>query len=135
MNHISLLGRATKDTDLNGSGKVATNSIAVDRSMKDANGNKVTDFVNLKWLGEPQAQFARKYISKGTKFAVEGSLCIDNYKDNNGNNRQAVYVKVDKTHFCESKSQGESKPASTPHSVGDGWMNIPYGIDEEMPWK
>lgn len=134
MNKICLIGRTCKDTELNTSGKVATNCIAVDRALKDKDGNKVTDFINLRWLGEKQAKFAQNYIQKGTKIGVSGSLCIDNYKKD-GENKQFVYVMVQETDFCESKGankQNSSRPAPT---NDDSFMSIPDGIGDELPFQ
>lgn len=134
MNKICLIGRTCKDTELNTSGKVATNCIAVDRALKDKDGNKVTDFINLRWLGEKQAKFAQNYIQKGTKIGVSGSLCIDNYKKD-GENKQFVYVMVQETEFCESKGankQNSSRPAPT---NDDSFMSIPDGIGDELPFQ
>ncbi len=122
MNLITIIGRVTKDTEINQTGKVASNTIAVDRAMKDADGNKVTDFINLRWLGEKKAQFAQQYITKGQKIAIEGSLCIDNYKDKEGNNKQFVYINVNNTEFCESKGSAEGKGAAK--SSGDEFMQV-----------
>ena len=136
MNHIILLGRLTKETELNTSGKIATNSIAVDRRLKDANGNKVTDFINLRWLGESKARFAKEYLTKGVKVCIEGNLCIDQYKDSNGNPKSAVYVLVDNTEFAESKkTQEAAPPVPAATTDADGFMNIPDGIDEELPFN
>lgn len=134
MNKWIGIGRVCKDTELNTSGKVATNCIAVDRALKDKDGNKVTDFINLRWLGEKQAKFAQNYIQKGTKIGVSGSLCIDNYKKD-GENKQFVYVMVQETEFCESKGankQNSSRPAPT---NDDSFMSIPDGIEDELPFK
>ena len=137
MNKICLIGRTCKDTELNTSGKVATNCIAVDRALKDKDGNKVTDFINLRWLGEKQAKFAQNYIGKGVKIGVTGSLCIENYKDKDGNYKQSVYIMVQETDFCESKGanqQNNNRPA--PSGTGnDGFMSIPDGIEDELPFQ
>ena len=136
MNKICLIGRTCKDTELNTSGKVATNCIAVDRALKDKDGNKVTDFINLRWLGEKQAKFAQNYIQKGTKIGVSGSLCIENYKDKDGNYKQSVYVMVQETDFCESKGankQNNSKPA--PSGDNGQWMSIPDNVEDELPFQ
>ena len=136
MNKWIGIGRVCKDTELNTSGKVATNCIAVDRSLKDKDGNKVTDFINLRWLGEKQAKFAQNYIQKGTKIGVTGSLCIDNYKKD-GENKQFVYVMVQETEFCESKGanqQNNSRPAPSNAHDGD-FMKIPDGIGDELPFQ
>ena len=121
---------------MNTSGKVATNCIAVDRALKDKDGNKVTDFINLRWLGEKKAKFAQNYIQKGTKIGVTGSLCIDNYKKD-GENKQFVYVMVQETEFCESKGanqQNNSRPAPSNAHDGD-FMKIPDGLDDELPFQ
>lgn len=131
MNFVFLMGRTFKDVELNASGKVATSGIAVDRILKDANGNKVTDFINLKWLGEKKAKFASDYIPKGTKISIRGSLCIDQY-EKDGQKRQAVYVNVDETEFCESKSSQSSNPKpATVKPDADGFVST-YGDDEEL---
>lgn len=136
MNKWIGIGRVCKDTELNTSGKVATNCIAVDRALKDKDGNKVTDFINLRWLGEKQAKFAQNYIQKGTKIGVSGSLCIDNYKKD-GENKQFVYVMVQETEFCESKGanqQNNSRPKPSDAS-SDDFMSIPDGINDELPFQ
>lgn len=133
MNKICLIGRVCKDTELNTSGKVATNCIAVDRALKDKDGNKVTDFINLRWLGEKQAKFAQNYIQKGTKIGVTGSLCIDSYKKD-GENKQFVYVMVQETDFCESKGANQQNNCAVkPDS--NSFMEIPDGIENELPFS
>lgn len=132
MNKIVLMGRLTKETELNQTGKMAACSIAVDRALKDANGNKVTDFINLRWIGERKAQFAFNYLHKGMKILIDGSLQIDQYKDDAGNNRSYCYVLVDNTEFAESK-RSAAEGATQPDS--DGFMSIPDGIDEELPFN
>lgn len=134
MNKWIGIGRVCKDTELNTSGKVATNCIAVDRALKDKDGNKVTDFINLRWLGEKQAAFAQKYIVKGMKIGVSGSLCIDNYKDKDGNSKQSVYVSVQDIDFCESKNANRQN-TSVQRPSSDGFMGIPDGIEDELPFQ
>lgn len=135
MNEIFLMGRLTKDSELNPSGKVATNSIAVDRRLKDSDGNTITDFINLRWLGERNAKFAWDYLKKGMKILIEGSLCIESYTGNDGIKRTACYVVVNNTEFAESKKQG-GNDQSNPKPVvnADGFMSIPDGCDDEPPF-
>lgn len=135
MNKWIGIGRVCKDTELNTSGKVATNCIAVDRALKDKDGNKVTDFINLRWLGEKQAKFAQNYIQKGTKIGVTGSLCIDNYKKD-GENKQFVYVMVQETDFCESKGANQQNNSKLAPSGDNGqWMSIPDNVEDELPFQ
>ena len=127
MNKIVLLGRLTKETDLNQSGKMASCSIAVDGSMKDASGNKITDFINLRWIGESKAQFAFNYLRKGMKILVDGSLHIDQYNDDAGNHKTYCYVLVDNTEFAESKKANDISMPTDPN----GFASVP---DDELPF-
>ena len=90
------------------------------------------------------AEFAEKYIAKGLKMIVRGRMQIDNYTDKDGNKRQSAYVFVEQQEFAESKNAsqqnstsvqaGQSPYGSTP-TDSDGFMNIPDGIDEELPFN
>lgn len=128
MNKIVLLGRLTKETDLNQSGKMASCTIAVDRSMKDVSGNKITDFINLRWIGESKAQFAFNYLRKGMKILVDGRLHIDQYNDDAGNHKTYCYVLVDNTEFAESKKADNNSMPTDPN----GFATIPDS--EELPF-
>lgn len=142
MNHVTIIGRITKDPEIrysNGEEPIAFGSytIAVDRPVakgKDA----ITDFINVKAVGRT-AEFAEKYLRKGMKIAIEGRIQVDNYKDKDGNNRSTTYVQVSSHEFCESKQSdtpAPQKPVSArTNTNGDGWMNIPDGIDEELPFN
>ena len=135
MNQVVLVGRLTKDVELNQSGKVAWSSLAVDRNgMKDQDKNYITDFINLRWLGEQKAAFAQKYLTKGTKIAVNGCLCVENYKDKDGNYKQNVYVMVASQEFCESKGANQQN-TSVQRPSSDGFMGIPDGIENELPFQ
>lgn len=135
MNQVVLVGRLTKDVELNQGGKVAWSSLAVDRNgMKDQDKNYITDFINLRWLGEQKAAFAQKYLTKGTKIAVNGCICVDNYKDKDGNNKQNVYVMVASQEFCESKGANQQN-TSVQRPSSDGFMGIPDGIENELPFQ
>lgn len=131
MNNIVLMGRLTKETAVNTSGKIASNSIAVDRKFKDAKGNKVTDFFNVRWLGESRAKFAMNYLTKGTKVVISGSMHVDQYKDDQGNPKSFYYVLAEETEFAESLRGSAAEPKTN----ADGFMNIPDGIDEELPFN
>lgn len=119
MNNVSLSGRLVKDTEANSTGKVAMNTIAVDRMFKDQNGNKQTDFINIRWLGEKKANFAMQYLKKGIQIGVTGVLNIENYTDKNGDKRSITYVTVATTDFYDKKQDNQSsfdsfnKPSQT----------------------
>ena len=138
MNQVVLVGRITKDVALNQSGKVAWSSLAVDRhGMTEPDTNYITDFINLRWLGEQKAAFAQKYLTKGTKIAVNGCLCVENYKDKDGNNKQNVYVMVTSQEFCESKGANQQNNTTRPtNNVNGGeFMSIPDNLSDELPFS
>lgn len=148
MNSIVIMGRATKDAEIkysNGENQVAYGSytLAVDRPYRKDKDTE-TDFIMCKVVGR-SAEFAEKYITKGIKMAVRGRMQIDRYEDADGNKRSIAYVQVEQQEFAESKKSSESSsntsnisgtqsPSQNPS--GDGFMNIPNGLnDEELPFN
>lgn len=125
MNHFCGIGRLTKDPDIkvaNNDLKIARYTLAIDR-MKDG-----TDFISCVAFGK-SAEFAEKYLNKGMKIAIEGRIQTGSY-DKNGQKFYTTDIIVDRHEFCERK--GENAP-SAPDDV-DSFMNIPEGIDDEMPF-
>lgn len=106
MNRVILLGRLTKESEINEYGEttVLKNSIAVDRGIKDKEGNKITDFINITAFGK-NAVNIDNFFSKGNLIAVEGRLQIENYTDKDGNKRQSHTVVVDRFDFCGEKKK------------------------------
>ena len=126
MNHFCGIGRLTKDPDIkvaNNDLKIARYTLAIDR-MKDG-----TDFISCVAFGK-SAEFAEKYLNKGMKIAIEGRIQTGSY-DKNGQKFYTTDIIVDRHEFCERK--GESAAPSAPDDV-DSFMNIPEGIDDEMPF-
>lgn len=114
MNKVILMGRICKDLELKytpNNTPVCAFSLAVDRDRKDANGNKVTDFLDcVAW--NKTAEFMRSYMGKGQLIAIVGSIQTRKWTDRNGNNRVSVEIKVDEAHFAESKKDKTApKPA------------------------
>jgi single-strand DNA-binding protein len=146
MNKVILMGRLTRDPEVRTSqGASQTTigrfSIAVDRRFK-REGQPEADFFNCTAFGRT-AEFVDKYLRKGTKVVVVGSVQNDNYTDKNGNKVYSTQIMVDEVEFAESKNASGSgngegyTPAqnSQPAQAGDGFMNIPDGIDEELPFS
>ena len=149
MNSIVIVGRAVRDAEVRYStGEKSTAygnyTLAVDRPYKK-DGEKEADFIMCKVVGKT-AEFAEKYITKGVKMIVRGRMQIDNYTDKDGNKRQSAYIFVEQQEFAESKAASESSmgsyrqaspsPSPAPSAdIGDGFMNIPDGIDEELPFS
>ena len=134
MNKIVLIGRIVKDPEVRYSTSgVAFGSytIAVDRPVaKDA--EKVTDFLYCKVVGKT-AEFVEKYLRKGMKIAVSGRVQCDNFTDKDGNKRSTTYIQVTEHEFCESKGTSDEGPA-LPQFNANGFVNIPEGLEEELPF-
>lgn len=136
MNKVVLIGRLTKDVTT-GNG-VAKYTLAVDRKYKKE-GEPTADFINCVAFGK-SAEFAEKYLHKGTKIAVVGRIQCGSYTKQDGTKVYTTDIVVEEQEFAESKSAAQegSAPASTipfPTATNsDGFMNIPDGIDEELPF-
>lgn len=133
INKLILIGRIAKDPEVRYStSNVAFGNytIAVDRPVsKDA--EKVTDFLYCKVVGKT-AEFVEKYLKKGMKVAVSGRVQCDTFKDKDGNNKSTTYIQVLEHEFCESK--GSDNGQATQQN-NDGWVNVPTGIEEELPFN
>ena len=138
MNKVILIGRLAKDPEVRyGQGEssiaVGRYALAVERRFKKE-GEKNVDFISCICFGKA-AEFAEKYLRKGMKISVVGHLNTGSYTNKDGYKVYTTDVIVEEHEFVESKSQGgSSQPEPTPHDVGDGFMNIPEGIDEELPF-
>ena len=138
LNHITILGRITKDLELRRTGTgvpVASFTLAVDRDFKEKNGEKITDFIDcVAWRNT--AEFVEKYFGKGKMAVVSGSLQIRSWKDKDGNNRRTAEVVADNVYFGDSKKEGEvpaNKDFEIPASVVEGFAML-TGSDEGLPF-
>ena len=111
MNKITLIGILTRDpehTTTNNGTAVCKFGIAVKRQFADASGEKVTDFFNIvTWRG--LADTCAKWLEKGKKVAVVGSLQIRNYEAKDGSKRQAVEVHADEVEFLSPNEKAKEK--------------------------
>nr|DAE57490.1 MAG TPA: Single strand binding protein [Caudoviricetes sp.] len=142
MNKVILMGRLTKDPDIRysqgeKSTAVARFSLAVDRKFKQE-GQPTADFINCLAFGK-RAEFIEKYCRKGTKLVVEGSWQTGSYTNKDGNKVYTNECLIENCEFAESKAAAQnSQPAEGPSpssAIGDGFMNLPDGIDEELPFN
>lgn len=136
MNKIILMGRLTRDPEIRYSTGanatcVARYSLAVDRRFKREN-EPDADFFNCVVFGKG-AELAEKYFQQGTKIAIVGRMEQDNYTNKNGEKVYGWKVVVDEQEFAESKPKNEQPTAATP--AQEGFMNVPDGIDEELPFN
>lgn len=138
MNKIILMGRLTRDPEVRYSDDnkaVGRFALAVDRKFKK-DGGPTADFFNCTAFGKT-AEFVEKYLKKGTKILLTGSIQNDNYTNGHGEQVYAMQVIVDEMEFAESKNaqgSGTNEPAQTQTTSG-GFMNLPDGIDDEMPFR
>ena len=105
INTIILEGRLTADPELRKAGEVSvTNfSLAVNRP-KNKDGESIADFFNIQaWRGA--AEHICKYLSKGDRIAIEGSLRTNKFTDKEGQNRVSTYVLVNNVHFLGVKKK------------------------------
>lgn len=138
MNKVILIGRLTKDPETRYSqGQSSTcitrYNLAVDRQFK-RDGEQTADFLNCVAFGK-QGEFAEKYLKKGTKIAVTGRLQTGSYTDRDGKKIYTTDVVVESHEFAESKKEGDQSQQTSPFGSIDGFMSIPDGIDEELPFS
>ena len=124
MNLAALMGRLTADPDVRrkDDGKtVARYTLAVDRRGEGA------DFIRCVAF-DKAAEFVEKYLSKGTKIAVKGSIHTDSYTDRDGKKVYTTDIHVSEHYFCERK-EAQSKPMQHDNSTApDGFMDAPEGV-------
>lgn len=117
--------------------QIARYTLAVDRKFK-REGEQTADFISCVAFGKA-AEFAEKYFHKGTKIVVEGRIQTGSY-EKDGQRIYTTDIVVESQEFAESKQNSNAQQSSapegqpTPSNVGDGFMNIPDGLDEELPF-
>lgn len=157
MNKVILMGRLTRDPEVRysageNSTAVARYTLAVDRRFRRNNdGEQTADFIGCVAFGR-SAEFAEKYFRQGLKVIVTGRIQTGSYTNKDGQRVYTTDVVVEDQEFAESKAasmanggdgyqtgyQQSQAPASKPApsaAVGDGFMNIPDGIEEELPFN
>lgn len=146
MNKVIFMGRLTRDPEertASTGNQVASFSIAVDRRFK-REGQPEADFFNCTAFGK-QAEFVGKFLKKGTKILLEGEIQNNNYTNKDGQMVYGMQVIANNIEFAESKNaqSGASSSAGSyggaapepSGDAGDGFMNIPDGIEEELPFN
>lgn len=141
MNKVILMGRLTRDPEVkysqgNTPTAIARYTLAVDRKFKK-DGEPTADFLNCVAFGK-SGEFAEKYFKQGSKILVEGRIQTGSYTNKDGQKIYTTDIFVENQEFAESKGSGDNNQPvkSKPNPVvGDGFMNIPDGIDEELPFN
>lgn len=138
MNKVILMGRLTRDPDVrysqtDSSMAIARFSLAVDRRFKKQGDTVTADFFNCTAFGK-QGEFVEKYLKQGTKIVVIGRIQNDNYTNKDGQKVYSVQIMVEEIEFAESKAAGQSQQNDSMPPT-DGFMNIPDGIENELPFN
>lgn len=142
MNKVILMGRLVRDPEVRysqgeNSTTTARYTLAVDRRYKQEGENNA-DFISCIAFGRA-AEFTEKYLKKGTKIAITGRIQTGSYTNRDGQRVYTTDVVVEEQEFAESKANNSSNGSSTAHSpyssAEDGFINIPDGIDEELPFN
>ena len=147
MNKVILMGRLTRDAEIRysqgeSSTAIARFSLAVDRRFRRDNDEQTADFINCVAFNKT-AEFLERFGRKGTKFVLEGRIQTGSDTNKDGQRVYTTDVVVENIEFAESKNSnggdgysGAGASAPSPSgAAGDGFMNIPDGIDEELPFN
>ena len=150
MNKVILMGRLTRDPDVRYSNSqngdqlaIARYTLAVDRRFARRNGGddqQTADFISCVAFGR-QGEFAEKYLHQGTKIAVTGRIQTGSYTNKDGQKVYTTEVVVEEQEFAESKnssSEGGYQPQEAPSTdaaSAEGFMNIPQGVNDDLPFK
>ena len=149
MNKVILMGRLTRDPEVRytqrnssqDSMAVARYTLAVDRRVRK-DGEATADFIGCVVFGKA-AEFAEKYFRQGMKIVITGRIQTGSYTNREGQKVYTTDVVVEDQEFAESKAAGNAQSGTGNNQSGsrqaqpvgeDGFMNIPDGIDEELPF-
>ena len=144
MNKVILMGRLTRDPDIRYSQgerqmAIARYTLAVDRrGRRNSDGNEQSaDFISCVAF-DRAAEFAEKYFHQGTKIAISGRIQTGSYTNRDGQKVYTTDVVVEEQEFAESKAASaggeyrrEPERTAPAAPVGDGFMNIPDGVEDE----
>ena len=146
MNKVILMGRLTRDPEIrysqgNDQMAIARYTLAVDRRF-NRNGDQTADFINCVAFGR-SAEFAEKYLKQGTKIVATGRIQTGSYTNKDGNKVYTTDVVIEDQEFAEGKGSSSSdggsyQPAGRPspaNASAEGFMSIPEGIEDDLPFK
>ena len=129
MNKVIIMGRLTKDPETRQAGETTVTkfSVAVDRKYK-ADGQPTADFPSCVAFGKT-AEFISKYFKQGMKIALEGRIQTGSY-EKDGVKHYTTDVVAEAVEFAESKKVDDTPPPSN-----NEWVEIPEGIENDLPFK
>lgn len=141
INKVILTGRLASNTDLRYTPKegkaVGRFALAVERTFKDSEGERQTDFIHCIIWGK-RAESLAEYSSKGSLLAVEGRLQVRKFEDKEGNTRYVTEVIISNFQLLESKAISEQRRQATnsmnENPDGEKIDEIPDWTDDEYPF-
>lgn len=133
MNKVILMGRLTGNPEVRyTTGEkqtcVARYRLAVNRRFK----RDEADFINCVAFGK-QGEFAEKYLKQGTKIVISGRIQTGSYTNRDGVKVYTTDIVVEEQDFAESKAS-QITPQETPQPKKDDFMDVPDGIESELPF-
>ncbi len=133
MNQVILTGRLTRDAEIrysNDRKAVARFDFAVNRRFK-REGEADADFFSCVAFDKVAESLEKCNVGKGTKLLIKGEVRNNNYTNREGQRVYGTQILVNSFEFCESKGAGHQQAPVD----NDGFMNIPDGFDEELPFN
>ena len=139
------MGRLVRDPQTRAYGenndkKMARFTVACDKYGKHEEGQQTADFIGCICYGK-QADYVDQYLRQGTKVAIMGAITTGKYTDKDGKTVYTTDVLVNRIEFAESKRPAEQTapaqseaPAPGMVKKDESWMNIPQGVEEQLPW-
>lgn len=142
------MGRLTRDPEVrysqaNENMCIARYTLAVDRRQRQQDGKQSADFISCVSFGKA-AEFAEKYFRQGTKIVITGRIQTGSYTNRDGQKVYTTDIVIEDQEFAESKAAAAGhagnnaagqQAAPPPMTDENGFMNIPDGLDEELPFS
>lgn len=137
MNKVILIGRLTRDPEMrysaNNDTAIARYTLAVNRPFK-REGEPEADFLPCVAFGKT-AGYAEQYLAKGMRVCVEGKIQTGNYTNREGQKVYTTEIAVERQEFLEKRANNNQPDIDAAANGRDGYLNIPDGIDEELPFN
>jgi single-strand DNA-binding protein len=137
MNKLIIIGNLTGNPESrvvnlqNGPATVCSFTVAVNRSVR---GNKTTEYFRVSCWNK-QAENAMKYLTRGSKVSVTGPVTVRAYTAKDGTSHASMEIPAEEIEYLSSRQNTSSElPPPAPAASPDDFMNIPDGIDSEIPF-
>lgn len=137
VNNVELIGRCCQDPEIKYDGDNAYGrvNVAVQRNFKNKDTNQYdADFITVEFSGS-SANFVEKYFHKGDAIVIRGWIKTGNYTNKDGVKVYTTTVKADEVAFAPGSKSDSNNSESAKKDDGFGFMNVPEGIEEELPWN